>query len=162
MMIKDIPGYEGLYRVTDDGQIFSVKRGIYMKQQSDKDGYCTVNLRKDGKYRKFFVHRLMALTYIPNPEGKETVNHINEIKNDNRLENLEWATRKEQTNHGTRTERAAASKMKKVRCVETGEVFESAGAAAQSVDSWREHIVKVLKGRAKTHKGYHWEYAKEE
>ena len=66
-----------------------------MKQQSDKDGYCTVNLRKDGKYRKFFVHRLMALTYIPNPEGKETVNHINEIKNDNRLENLEWATRKE-------------------------------------------------------------------
>ena len=95
MVIRDIPGYEGLYSITDDGQVYSIKRKIYMKQQADKDGYLCVNLRKDGRYRRFFIHRLVALTYVENPEGKETVNHINEIKTDNRAENLEWATRKE-------------------------------------------------------------------
>ena len=162
MVIRDIPGYEGLYSITDDGQVYSIKRKIYMKQQADKDGYLCVNLRKDGRYRRFFIHRLVALTYVENPEGKETVNHINEIKTDNRAENLEWATRKEQTNHGTRTERAAASESIPVRCIDTGVVYPSAKAAADAYDTSGSCITKVCKGKARTHRNLHWEYFKEE
>lgn len=161
-MMRDVEGYEGLYKVTRSGQVYSVRRKIYMKPQMDKDGYLCVNLRKDGSYKRFFIHRLVALAYVPNPEGKPTVNHIDEIKTNNDYRNLEWATHKENTNYGTRTERAAAANSKPVRCVETGVIYANAEEAAKSIDSWRENIAKVLNGRAKTHRGYHWEYVKEE
>ncbi len=71
-------------------------------------GYRVVSLRCNGKDIRPFIHRLVAMAFIPNPENKPTVNHINEIKSDNDVANLEWATMKEQTNHGTRTMRATA------------------------------------------------------
>ena len=88
MMIKDIAGYEGLYKVTSEGDVYSVKRKKNLKPQRDKDGYYCVNLYDgSGKQKRFFIHRLVALAFIPNPEGKPTVNHLNECKTDNRLEN---------------------------------------------------------------------------
>lgn len=161
-MIKDIEGFEGLYQITSDGQVYSVKRRIYMKPQYDKDGYQCVGLRKDGKYHRFFIHRLVALAYVPNPEGKATVNHLDECKTNNNYTNLAWATQKEQNIHGTRTERAAESNKKPIRCVETGVVYESAKAAADAYDTYRESICKVLRGHQKTHRGLHWEYVKED
>ena len=161
--MKDIQGYEGRYQVTEDGRIWSIKRNIFLKEQYDKDGYACVNLYDDDhKLRRFFIHRLVALAYVPNPEGKATVNHLDECKTNNHYTNLAWATQKEQNLHGTRIERAAESHKKPVRCVETGVVYESAKAAADDYDTYRECIVKVLKGRQKTHRGLHWEYAKED
>jgi len=83
------------YFISKDGKIYSVKRNKILKPQTHKYGYLQFNLCKDGKsyYKK--LHRLLAETFIPNPENKPCVDHKNRIRNDNRLENLHWVTRKE-------------------------------------------------------------------
>ena len=109
---KDIIGYEGLYQVSDLGNIKSLSRikfvnGKYpiitkdkiLKFKTDKDGYELVGLYKNGVESKKRVHRLVAVAFIPNPKNKPDVNHKNGIKKDNRASELEWCTKKENTNH---------------------------------------------------------------
>ncbi len=78
------------------------RTGRFLKPAIDKDGYLRCGFSHKGKRKCFLVHQLVAIAYIPNPFNKNTVNHINGIKIDNRLENLEWATNKEQTAHATK------------------------------------------------------------
>lgn len=75
------------------------RKGRFLKPVKDKYGYLRITVSKNGTRKSFFVHRLVAQAYIPNPENKPTINHINGIKTDNRVENLEWATHKEQKTH---------------------------------------------------------------
>ena len=102
---RDIPEYEGLYQVSNMGQVKSLnryvrgnsnskmfKKGILLKFSSDKDGYLTVGLHKDKKQKLMKIHRLVALAFLENPENLPCINHKNEIKTDNRVENLEWCT----------------------------------------------------------------------
>lgn len=105
---KEIDGYEGLYSVSSDGQVFSHISGRCLKPLVTRTGYLRVHLVKDHKIKCMAIHRLVAQAFIPNPDNKPTVNHINEDKTDNRFENLEWATFLEQNIHGTRIERAMA------------------------------------------------------
>ena len=102
----DVKGYEGLYAVTTCGKVWSYRRHKFMKLSTDRDGYKVVNLSRDGSYKQFKVHRLVAEAYVPNPEAKLEVNHIDEDKSNNCVNNLEWATRYENINHGTRNARA--------------------------------------------------------
>lgn len=102
-MMKPIPGYEGLYSITEDGRIWSYYRNKWKKPQLDKDGYLTISLYKNRKRKGYLFHRLVAQTYIPNPENKPEVNHKNGIKDDNRVEDLEWVTRKENSIHAYET-----------------------------------------------------------
>lgn len=92
---RDIDGYNGMYQVSDLGRVRSHKSGGWevMKQQKQNKGYLRVGLVKDKNLKLFLVHRLVANAFIPNTdESKTLINHINEIKTDNRASNLEWCT----------------------------------------------------------------------
>lgn len=95
MIQRDIIGFEGLYQITDEGQVYSMKSKKYLKPKRDKDGYLLVNLYKDGKQYTRKIHRLVAFAFIDNPEGKKEVNHIDYQRDNNCVSNLEWVTRKE-------------------------------------------------------------------
>lgn len=97
---KDCKGYEGKYQVSSQGRIWSVVSQHYLKQKINHGGYCAVNLyAKNGKMKQERVHRLVAIAFIDNPNNFSVVNHLNGIKTDNRVENLEWTTQKENVRH---------------------------------------------------------------
>ena len=111
---KKINGFEN-YEISNLGRVkslekktsFGVSCKIYpqtiLKNWIDKKGYCYVDLRNNNKRTRFLVHRLVCFNFLGNPENKPQVNHINGIKLDNRLENLEWNTCKENINHAIQT-----------------------------------------------------------
>lgn len=94
---KDIKGYEGLYQVSNFGRVINCKRNSEMKAIVRSNGYLSVNLTKDGKCRTLSIHRLIAEAFIPNPQGLPCINHIDENKCNNSIENLEWCTYRENT-----------------------------------------------------------------
>lgn len=96
---KDIKDYEGLYQVSNNGKVKSIKRDIILKSSSNHKGYLYVILCKNNKSKVGRIHRLVAETFIPNPENKPQVNHINGIKADNNVNNLEWCTNTENLKH---------------------------------------------------------------
>lgn len=115
---KDIEGFDGDYRVSTLGRVMGYEKswvsgefGNIIKTlpdrlillSNDKDGYEKFPCRSDGKNKNFKVHRVVAMAFIPNPHNKPQVNHINGIKHDNRVENLEWSTAKENINHAWKT-----------------------------------------------------------
>lgn len=97
---KDCKGYEGKYQVSSQGRIWSVVSQRYLKQKINRGGYCCINLyAKNGKMKSERIHRLVALAFIDNPNNFSVVNHLNGMKTDNRVENLEWTTQKENVRH---------------------------------------------------------------
>lgn len=165
MAIKPIPGYEGRYSVSDDGQVFSHIRNRELKPKLDRYGYKAVALSKDGKSHHITVHRLVAMTFIPNPFSKKCVNHINEIKIDNRVENLEWVTVEENDNHGTRNIRMSNSKSKKpvMQILPDGTLryFKGVKDAGRQTGVNRCSIAACCKGRRRTAGHSEWRYVNE-
>lgn len=158
--MKDIQGYEGRYAITEDGKVWSYRYQKFLKPETTFNGYHRVNLTdSEGVVKHHRVHRLVADAYIPNtdPEEKTQVNHINERKTDNRVENLEWVSPKENVNYGTRTEKIRQKVSKPVYCVELDQVFVSQTAAAQALGIFPASISSCVRGKQKTAGGYHWE-----
>lgn len=108
---KDIKGFEGLYQVSDQGRVYSIRTDKILVQRPRRHGYLAVFLygmekRANGRYGKAYaVHRLVAEAFCKRGEGQTEVNHLNEVKDDNRAENLEWSSHEENCNYGTAIQR---------------------------------------------------------
>lgn len=107
---KDIPNYEGIYKINNFGEVLRLKckdaRGhlrnaIIKKQSTNSDGYMVVGLHKNGIETKFLVHRLVAQVFLDNPNNYLEINHKDENKHNNNVSNLEWCSRKYNVNYGT-------------------------------------------------------------
>lgn len=169
---KDIPGCPN-YQVSNKGEVKSLnykrtKKEKVLKLCKNSDGYLNVNLIKDGKAKNMKVHRLVADAFISNPENLPQVNHKNECKTDNRVENLEWCTSKYNINYGTRMERVTKSiskantnnpkLSKKIKCVETGVEYHSTRDIERQFGFDHSHICACCNGKQKQAYGYRWEY----
>lgn len=91
---KDIKGYEGLYKISNMGNVLSIKKNIILKTKKRR-GYVAINLYKNKKLKTFNVHRLVAMAFIPNPQNLEQVNHLDCNKDNNKVDNLAWCTANE-------------------------------------------------------------------
>ena len=164
-IFRDIPGYP-YYQISNLGRVWSKKRQIYLKTHKNNSGYFQVCLRAiNGKSKKELVHRLVALAFIPNPHNKPTVNHKDENKDNNRVENLEWCTNEYNINYGTHNERVANAIRIDIYSVDKDGNIEhfhgvrEAGRQISGRESGYVHISDALKGRRKTAFGRRWFYA---
>lgn len=166
----EIPGAVGYY-ANRNGDIKGPRK--VLKQIIDNKGYLHIGVYHKGNGCKLMQsHRLIARTFIPNPDNKPQVNHINGNKSDNRVENLEWVTCKENMHHRYRVlkrknplwqmrrcwEASAKVNSKKVKCIETGTIYPSAGQATLDTGIDSGCIRSTCRGAQKTAGGYHWVY----
>ena len=145
--MKDIPNYENKYAATEDGRIYSYRKKDFLKPWLSAKGYLSVELYKNGRGKKFLVHRLIAETFLDNPNELPQVNHIDEDKTNNCVSNLEYCDNKYNNiySHG-----------KKIQCVETGIIYDSITEAAQAINRSPNGICSCLNGKQNVCAGYHW------
>ncbi len=174
---KDIEGYEGFYQVSNLGRVRGLDRYVNDKRYGKRfkkgtiftpcrrkrgQQYLAVILTKDCIAKTHSVHRLVAKAFIPNPDNKSQVNHLDEDPTNNRVDNLEWATSKENLNYNGRQQRIEQPKKKRVNAYDKqGNLvysFESIREAGRHGFS-REAISHHLNGKAKSSGGYVWKIA---
>lgn len=161
---KDIKDYEGEYQISNLGRIKSLKRRtpFYITPHSNsciKDkGYYKVLLYKHGVPSNYYVHRLVAEHFIPNPNNKSEVNHIDFNKANNTTSNLEWVDRVENVRHLYKSNNQTAFKRSTVKCLETGAIYRSIADAARATEIKSVNIRAASDPSAPnaTAGGYHW------
>ena len=167
-MFKAVKGYEGFYEVNELGEVRSVDRivelrnggtrkckGRVLKLKMDGGGYPVVDLSKNNVAKTRQVHRLVAETFIPNPDNLPQIHHKNHVRTDNRVENLQWVTRAEQMDeHWTKAQSKA--KGTRVRVVGNGidKTFISTREAARELGISQSYVSGVANGKYKQAKGY--------
>ena len=173
---KDVRGYEGLYAVSNWGRVKSLGNDKSRKEKILRlskygRGYLKVNLWKEGKRTTYIVHRLVLSTFSPVENMDELdVNHIDEVKTNNNLNNLEWCTHKENINHGTRNDRVA----EKMTNGKTSLPIAQLTLDGKFIKAWKsikdaqrlggfthQRVNECCKGKRKTYKGYRWMYLSE-
>ena len=175
---KDVVGYEGYYQVSNKGNVRSLERidsigrkwgGRTRKHFCREGGYPEINLYKDGLRKQKLIHRLVAEAFIPNPKSFLEVNHRDENKKNNCVENSEWCDARYNNNYGTRIERVS----KKVRAIniKTGEAitfnsaqeagrkgYSNGGVSAACRGVYKSTNGKLIGGDGHTYKGHRWYY----
>lgn len=181
---QDIPGYEGIYQASTFGRIKSLNRyrkgkrgsqtfvkGRIMRMTKSKSGYQQVGLSKNLEYKYYFVHRLVAITFIDNPTNAKCVDHINGKRDDNRLENLRWCTIKENLNYPLARKNIAKANRNSTKCAKhirnlheamkkpivivypSGKVKEYQSAIEAEKDGFYHPLIAACcKGKQKTHR----------
>ena len=166
---KPVKGWEGFYEVSSLGCVKSLPRrgtsgGIVIPSFNNTKGYARLRLYNGKSNTKMVaVHRLVATAFIPNPHNNPEVNHINEIKSDNRVENLEWVSSSDNCKHGTRLARIKAKRSKPV----VGYLGKSKLEYSSISDTLKDgfdprRVSDACRGIIKHHKGYMWKYLEEE
>ena len=168
---RDVAGYEGLYQVSSMGRVKSLERKNclgrtvkerILKSRTNRYGYMEVNLCADGKRKMLKVHRLVCQAFHDNPDNKPEVNHVNEDKTDNRACNLEWSTRRENNNHGSRNERVAKALGKPIAQYTLDgklvKVWPSTMEVQRQTGFSQGHICKAANGKFKQVYGFIWKY----
>jgi hypothetical protein len=183
---RDIEGYEGLYQVSNEGRVKSldrvidaynynanknisyVKKGRILKQGLDKDGYSLVNLcRNSEDHKTCKVHRLVAKAFIPNPNNYLEINHKDECKTNNVVENLEWCDHSYNNTYLDKNVRGGLTRIKNGNTKKVYQltldgklinVFKSSREAERISDYNHSSICNCINGRTKTYKGYLWRY----
>lgn len=165
---KDYKDYKGHYQVSNFGRIKSIKFGkeIILKPGTNKNGYSYVILYKNGKVKKFTVHRLVAEAFLPNPDNLPEVNHKDENKLNNCVSNLEWCTNLYNHNYGTINERIAA-KNTNGKCSKIVLQYDLEGNFVREWKSTREcgrngfdqsAVAACCRGKRKKYKDFIWIY----
>lgn len=191
---KDIDGYEGLYQISNYGQVKSLKdnhgnpREKILKFGKDRYGYLFVNLYIQGKKKFFLIHKLVSNAFIPNPNNLKCVNHKDENKENNVVDNLEWCTHQYNINYGTCIQRRVANTdwakkvantdwAKKVANTDYKLIAEKQSKRVyqykkngELVAIWQStkecgrngynfgHVAECCRGERKSHRGYIWSY----
>lgn len=161
---KDITGFVGLYKVSSLGNIQSLNYNRtgnikQLKPVPNKKGYLQVLLCNGKIRRRVFVHRIVAIEFIPNDKQLSEVNHINEIKTDNRAINLEWCDTLYNNNYGTRNKRLSKAINQLTLSGELINTFEGIREAERITGIKNQSISQCCKGKYKTAGGYIWEYS---
>lgn len=149
-IFKDIEGYED-YQISNLGNVKSLRFGKEKILKPVKDGkkYLCVVLYKQGKHKMCKVHRLVAQAFIPNPNNYQQVNHKDEDKTNNQVNNLEWCDCQYNIDY---------SQSKQVMCVETGKIYTSLSEVYRQLGFSQGYISLACNGKHKTAYGFHWKY----
>ena len=145
--MKDIRGYEGRYAVTEEGLVWSYLSKKFLSPADNGHGYLFVKLiDENGKSKNKRINRLVAESYIPNPEGKRDVEHKDNNRKNNNLSNLMWSTHKDNCNNENNNRKASRNKTK-IICVETGKIYKDQADAARAIGVCRYNINNVITGK---------------
>ena len=166
-----VPGYEGLYEISNLGNVKSLRSGKILKKSKNNVGYEIISLNKNKTRKSHLIHRLVALAFIPNPLGLPEINHKDEDKTNNNVENLEWCTRSYNLNYGGYSERMSKTLLqnnphrKRVACYnkDTGELiktYDSITEAALDIDVSYNALDACLRGITKTCRKMTWKFVK--
>lgn len=168
---KDIKDYEGLYQVSNLGRVKSLPRLITQWNRFKNitypvpekilsprmiNDYYSVTLSKEGKTKSIRIHRLVAETFIPNPDNLPEVNHKDENKVNNSVSNLEWCDRQYNNTYNDHNAKINTKKRKSVICIETKIIYKSITEAETTTKI--KHISDVCLGHRQTAGGYHWKF----
>ena len=159
-----IKGYEGQYEVSDQGRVKSLKFGKerILKPVRTPKGYLTVELYKNEEQKRCKVHRLVAQTFIPNPDNLSEVNHKDENKENNSVQNLEWCDRKYNYNYGTRIQRISEKNSKPIlQYTKSGEFvaeWKSATDVQRTLGYFQNNISYCCNGKLKSAYNFIWKF----
>ena len=176
---KSVIGYEDLYEVSnlgnvrskdrivyqlhkDGGQARHIYKGKMLKPQLQRNGYLAIDLHKAGSFIRFFVHRLVASSFVENPDGKPIINHKDSNRTNNRFDNLEWVTQSENVIHGYRFGNMIPPHQRKVGQYDFDgnliRIWKSQTDVEREMGIFQANIYKVCYGKRNQAGGYVWRY----